>query len=336
MIINNIKNEDNFGADEMKTNLESFIKENKSVNKTMIGGGAFGQVFLLEGKEKEQLALKVISKENLIESLSSSFKRELSVLTKITKHPNLIKLFSSGKYYENLLSKTSSQSTKENSSSDYLLMEYAENGCLFDLIICERKGLKSSIARNIFLQILNGVEALHNEGFAHGDLKTENILVQGDWSIKLCDFGNSYLFNESSDFKASDGATKGYTAPEILNGYWAAQNGDKCDVFSLGVILFILLTANIPFQNTSNTDGIYRKIKYNMDSALWNVYYKLLNINFEGSFKTLFISMMQCEPKKRATLKEVRNSEWLKGEVASNEEVKEELLRRKCILKKNV
>lgn len=134
-------------------------------------------------------------------------------------------------------------------------MEYCRNGDLFDLI--RRAGrLPQSLVRYLFTQILAGVEFLHAEaGVAHLDLKLENILVGNHFELKLCDFG---FFEETSAKVCKNRGTHGYRAPETYLESNEGYDGRKADIFSLGVILFILAFGVPPFCLASKEDPLYR------------------------------------------------------------------------------
>ena len=136
-----------------------------------------------------------------------------------------------------------------------MTMEYCQNGDLFDLVKKFGK-LNEGIARNLFLQILNGLEYLHSKvGVAHLDLKLENILVSQNFNIKLCDFG----FYEETSYKINKNrGTHGYRAPETYLQSNEGYDGVKADFFSLGVILFIMLFGVPPFNQATKDDPFYR------------------------------------------------------------------------------
>ncbi len=134
-------------------------------------------------------------------------------------------------------------------------MEYCKHGDLFDLI--KRSGqLSESLAKYLFTQILNGVEYLHSkEGIAHLDLKLENILIGDNLQLKLCDFG---FYEELKTRVCKNRGTHGYRAPETYFESNEGYDGAKADIFSLGVILFILNFGVPPFCLATKDDPLYR------------------------------------------------------------------------------
>ena len=149
-----------------------------------------------------------------------------------------------------------------------MIMEYAQGGELFDLICRDNVihfiiflfyflQLKESDARNIFQQIIFGVEYLHTHQVSHRDLKPENILLDVDNNVKLADFGLSNIMKDGIFLYSSCGSPN-YAAPELISGKY--YNGAAIDIWSCGVILYTLLTGSLPF-NEKATAKLYQKIK---------------------------------------------------------------------------
>lgn len=128
---------------------------------------------------------------------------------------------------------------------DYMTMEFCRNGDLFDLVKKTGK-LSEGLAKNLFHQLLDGIEFLHNNvGVAHLDLKLENILVSDAFELKLCDFG---FYEELKSKVCKNRGTHGYRAPETYFQNNDGFDGAKADMFSLGVILFIMIFGVPPFN----------------------------------------------------------------------------------------
>jgi serine/threonine protein kinase len=297
----------------------------------LLGFGSYSKVKLAgEISSGKKFAVKIIdSIYHSSKGKNKFLKRELDVLEK-TNHINIIKYYSYATYLlENDIGCLELH--------DCIILEYAENGPLFDYLSIEKRGFNERISRSIFHQIINGLENCHNSGLAHGDLKTENILFQSDWTLKLCDFGNSYSLG-SKNFDIKEGITKSYCSPEIWNGDKSEVLGAKSDIFSCGVILFVLVTGNFPFFEPTQTDFFYRKIKTKKLSGIWDHYKEKINIfeslNVSNDFKELFTSLVQNDPKDRPSLDEIKKCKWLNLENASQGEVIQELEKRKKYIKK--
>lgn len=171
------------------------------------------------------------------------FKLEIELMIKLD-HPNVIKLFE----------------IFEDSRYIYLIMEECTGGQLFDHIyerIVKKNLYSEKEAANIFRQIMNAIRHCHSINVCHRDLKPENLLFlnKSNDSLKVIDFGLSRIFNEQDHIMNSKVGTAYYVSPEILKG----EYNEKCDIWSAGVILFILLTGDPPF-NGDNDNEIYRKI----------------------------------------------------------------------------
>jgi len=303
-----------------------YIEEQFEI-KTDLGQGGFAIIKLIEDKNTlDKFALKIIQRNSSVylqKDPYMTYKREVDVLENVN-HSNIIKLIQHGTY-----------KIKKNHirNSPCLILEYAENGCLFDYIgVGEEKGFPENIVKKIFLDILNGLNYLHKQGFVHGDLKTENIVLLSDWTVKLCDFGNSYQMKSEDKFNPYFGSSALYASPEILSGCNNNLLGDKNDVFSLGIILFALLLGGKPFRKAELSDQFYKKISEN-DPCLFEIYSRQFKTKFSDDFKNLFISMLSYKAKYRPTIEDIINSPWMKeGSIASEKEVMEEFERRKKLM----
>lgn len=207
-----------------------------------LGQGTFAKVY--HGRDIEtgmNVAIKVIGKEKVLKGgMAEQIKREISVM-RLVKHPNVVQL------YEVMASKT----------KVYFVMEYVKGGELFNKVL---KGkLQEELARKYFQQLISAVDFCHSRGVYHRDLKPENLLLDEHGNLKVSDFGLSTL----SECKHQDGllhttcGTPSYVAPEVINrkGY----DGAKADIWSCGVILYVLLAGFLPF-NEVNLMEMYKKI----------------------------------------------------------------------------
>ena len=250
-----------------------------------LGKGGYGKVYEVKNKKTGEIrACKHLSKLN-IKNLEK-FRREIEILKKMD-HPNIIKLFE----------------VFESDRSIYLIMEECKGGEIFDKIIehIQNKEMYSEKdAADIIQQVMSCIRYCHNHNICHRDLKPENILYLyngsvNDNRIKIIDFGLS----QEKDKLVSKVGTAYYVSPEILKGKYT----ELCDIWSAGVILYILLSGDPPF-NGPNDSIIYQKIselKYSFPENKWK------NISKEA--KNL-ISHMICPEKERYNAEQVLNDPW--------------------------
>lgn len=208
----------------------------------LLGQGTFAKVYHARDiKTGASVAIKIIDKEKIVKvGMMEQIKTEISVM-KLVRHPNIVQL------YEVMATK----------AKIYFVMEYVRGGELFDKVT---KGkTKEDVARKYFQQLISAVDFCHSRGVYHRDLKPENLLLDENGNLKISDFGLSAL----AESKHQDGllhttcGTPAYVAPEVIcrRGY----DGSKADIWSCGVILFVLLAGYLPFHD-SNLMEMYRKI----------------------------------------------------------------------------
>ncbi|XP_068582960.1 serine/threonine-protein kinase MARK1 isoform X1 [Cebidichthys violaceus] len=246
-----------------------------------IGKGNFAKVKLakhtLTGRE---VAIKIIDKTQLNPTSLQKLFREVSVM-KILNHPNIVKLFE----------------VIETEKTLYLVMEYASGGEVFDYLVAHGR-MKEKEARAKFRQIVSAVEYCHQKRIVHRDLKAENLLLDADMNIKIADFGFSNEFTLGSKLDTFCGSPP-YAAPELFQG--KKYDGPEVDVWSLGVILYTLVSGSLPFDGQNLKElrervlrGKYR-IPFYMSTDCENLLKKLLVLN----------------PGKRGSLQQIMKDRWM-------------------------
>ncbi|KAA8533989.1 hypothetical protein F0562_031506 [Nyssa sinensis] len=251
----------------------------------LLGQGNFAKVYYgRDLKSGQSVAIKVIDKEKVLKvGLIDQTKREISVM-RLVKHPNIVQL------YEVMASKT----------KIYFVMEYAKGGELFNKVAKGR--LKEDIAREYFQQLMSAVDFCHSRGVYHRDLKPENLLLDENGILKVSDFGLSAL----AESKHQDGllhttcGTPAYVAPEVIirRGY----DGAKADIWSCGVILFVLLAGYLPFHD-SNLMELYRKTR--------KADYKCPNW-FPSEVRRLLSRMLDPNPYTRISTAKIMENPWFR------------------------
>jgi serine/threonine protein kinase len=214
--------------------------------------------------------------------------REISILKEV-RHPNIMQLYE----------------IVETPREFYIVTEYIAGGELFEYIVQKTK-LDEREAKELFKQMVDGVGYLHTLNISHRDLKPENLLLDSDNNIKIVDFGlsNRYKLNE---LLITACGSPCYAAPEMILG--KKYHGSTVDVWSLGIILFTMICGYLPFEE-ENTSKLYKKI-------LSGEYQTPYFISREA--KDLLAHILNVNPERRYTLKDIKNHSWLNTYLLSKE-----------------
>uniref|UniRef100_A0A8C7U6K0 non-specific serine/threonine protein kinase n=1 Tax=Oncorhynchus mykiss TaxID=8022 RepID=A0A8C7U6K0_ONCMY len=206
--------------------------------------------------------------------------REVRIM-KLLNHPNIVKLFE----------------VIETEKTLYLIMEYASGGEVFDYLVAHGR-MKEKEARAKFRQIVSAVQYCHQKCIVHRDLKAENLLLDADMNIKIADFGFSNEFTMGNKLDTFCGSPP-YAAPELFQG--KKYDGPEVDVWSLGVILYTLVSGSLPFDGQNLKElrervlrGKYR-IPFYMSTDCENLLKKFLILN----------------PTKRGSLEQIMKDRWM-------------------------
>lgn len=251
----------------------------------LLGQGTFAKVYFARRISTNQsVAIKVIDKEKVLRvGMMNQIKREISVM-RIARHPNIVQL------YEVMATKT----------RIYFIMEYCKGGELFNKVAKGR--LKEDVARKYFVQLINAVDFCHSRGVYHRDIKPENLLLDENENLKVSDFGLSAL----AESRHQDGllhttcGTPAYVAPEVINrkGY----DGAAADIWSCGVVLFVLLAGYLPFHD-SNLMEMYRKIG--------RAEYRCPN-SFPPEARKLLLKILDPNPSARLPVSKIKECSWFR------------------------
>ncbi|KAI3760737.1 hypothetical protein L1987_51136 [Smallanthus sonchifolius] len=249
-----------------------------------IGEGTFAKVKFAQNTETgESVAMKLLDRATIIKhKMVDQIKREISIM-KLVRHPNVVRL------HEVLASRT----------KIYIILEFITGGELFDKIVHHGR-LSEAESRRYFQQLIDGVEYCHSKGVYHRDLKPENLLLDSQGNLKISDFGLSALPAEGVSILRTTCGTPNYVAPEVLShkGY----NGALADVWSCGVILYVLIAGYLPFDEMDLTT-LYDKInKAAFSCPSW----------FPVGAKSLIHRILDPNPETRICIEEIKNDEWFK------------------------
>lgn len=249
-----------------------------------IGEGTFAKVKFAQNTETgESVAMKVLDRSAIIKhKMADQIKREISIM-KLVRHPYVVRL------HEVLASRT----------KIYIILEFITGGELFDKIVRHGR-LSEAEARIYFQQLIEGVDYCHSKGVYHRDLKPENLLLDSQGNLKISDFGLSALPEQGVSLLRTTCGTPNYVAPEVLShkGY----NGAAADVWSCGVILYVLMAGYLPFDELDLTT-LYSKVeRADFSCPTW----------FPVGAKSLIHRILDPNPETRITIDEIRNDEWFK------------------------
>uniref|UniRef100_A0A8C2JD80 non-specific serine/threonine protein kinase n=1 Tax=Cyprinus carpio TaxID=7962 RepID=A0A8C2JD80_CYPCA len=250
-----------------------------------LGKGNFAVVKLARHRiTKTEVAIKIIDKTQLDAVNLEKIYREVQIM-KMLDHPHIIKLYQ----------------VMETKNMLYLVTEYAKNGEIFDYL-AKHGRLSEPEARRKFWQILSAVEYCHNRNIVHRDLKAENLLLDGHMNIKIADFGFGNFFQSGKPLATWCGSPP-YAAPEVFEGQ--QYEGPQLDIWSMGVVLYVLVCGALPFDGPSLPILRQRVL--------------------EGRFRIPYFMTEDCEhlirrmlvldPSKRLSIGQIKEHKWMVMEV---------------------
>lgn len=269
----------------------SYVKDYKQVK--LLGEGGFGKVYEVEHKVSKMCrAVKEIAKSKAGGTAEDreKFIMEVSILARLD-HPNIMKIFE----------------LYEDSHNFYVVSELIRGGELFDYIT-NKQSLSETLAATIMKQVLSAVNYLHRHNIVHRDLKPENVLLEKvtdsvtEINLKLIDFGTSVVVPDTGRLREAIG-TMYYMAPEVLD----RRYDSKCDIWSLGVILYILISGVPPFPGDTD-DEIAHNIMANtpdFDTSLW--------WSVSPECRSFVKRMLTTDAKKRPTAQECLSDPWIQN-----------------------
>lgn len=274
-------------------NIPSSSSRDQLITQKKIGQGKFAVYHAKLDRHRSNFALKVFPKD---ESSIAHYQKEL-VIAKLN-HPNIIR-------YSPIICRKPGFS--------FILTEYAPYGNFFDLL--RQNVLDDVIVRTYFHQLVEGLEYIQSKGYAHLDLKLENMMVGDSFALKIIDFDQA---QKTSDRRITSGGTEGYRAPEVIDG--SCRNLEAADIYSLGVILYALKSREYPFVEETNgnvTKLVCYDVFHKENMKFWRA--KAGNMGdlsfFSEDFKMLINNLLVQDPNKRYKIKEIKASRWYNGPI---------------------
>ncbi|CAM9791560.1 unnamed protein product, partial [Discosporangium mesarthrocarpum] len=256
----------------------------------VLGKGAFSTVRLAVRKwDGQESAVKVMDRRNLRPGDLEAMRGEAELLGKLN-HPNIVKLH--GWY--------------EEETNLYMALELCKGGELFDRIV-EKTFYNEKEARDLVRTLLRAINHLHENSIVHRDLKPENLLMvskNDDANLKIADFGFAKVARDSSEVLQTQCGTPGYVAPEILK---SVPYGSPVDMWSIGVITYILLGGYPPFHD-ENQARLFQKIKkgrFAFHPQYW--------IKISDDARDLITRMLTVDPQERITAAQALRHPWVTG-----------------------
>eukprot|EP01061_Rhynchopus_euleeides_P017029 TRINITY_DN28396_c1_g1_i1.p1 TRINITY_DN28396_c1_g1~~TRINITY_DN28396_c1_g1_i1.p1 ORF type:complete len:380 (+),score=133.21 TRINITY_DN28396_c1_g1_i1:140-1279(+) len=260
-----------------------------------LGRGAFGKVKVATSIETgQEYVIKIIEKnaggpDKPRKNVEQEVRLEISVM-KVLNHENIVKLYE----------------VMESNNHYYIVLESVRGGDLCDHIMSAGK-LPEDISKKYFFHLINGLSACHQAGVAHRDIKPENCLISTKGVLKVADFGLSRLhrgkgvISDAADMSTDAVGTLSYAAPEVLEGPY---NAFRADIWSLGVVLFVMCTGKFPFGSKGYTD---QQIQEDIKKGKINKFPSHLSVEV----KDLICKLIIVRPELRMSLGDMLYHKWL-------------------------
>jgi serine/threonine protein kinase len=290
-----------------------------------LGKGMSGKVKLAKAQDGTTVAIKLIFVDTMTSRSKEHLQREIKAMMDL-QHPNIMQL-------RDVLANV--MYTKKNGTKREviaLVLELAESGELFEFIMHTGK-FPEALARTFFSQLVDAMSLCQRRGISHRDLKPENVLLDSRFQLKVADFGLASLAEESPTgmCKTKCGTTS-YMAPEVLAAN-RLYDGNKADVWSSGVILFIMIAGNPPFEQASSSDWWFTACRCGRYDRFWAAHLRTCP-EFPPLAQDLLNKIFVEDPNKRISFEQIKLHPWMKSnDIWSNTVLKDELSQRLARIK---
>lgn len=247
-----------------------------------LGNGAYAKVKQAHAiKINKKVAIKIIDRKKAPKDILSKFlPRELTALKQLSGYDNIVQL------YDIVMTE----------DKIYIVMELAENGDLLDYIN-EKKRLSERTARSFYRDLISGITVCHKRDIVHRDLKCENLLLDGNYRLKLSDFG--FARSHTGQPLETYCGSCAYAAPEVILG--EPYNGEKSDVWSTGVILYAMVCGRLPF-NDKDSKTLLAQVSQGLSFPS----------DVTASCRDLITKLLVFNPRERLSLSEILEHAWMR------------------------
>lgn len=277
------KNKQVFVCEE-STDAKKLLKMRYHISHRLVGKGAFAKVY--EGTSlsnpKLKVAIKAYKKKHLFEEDIKAIEAEVRVLSSLD-HPNIVR------YYEAIA----------DAKNLYIVTEYIEGETLAKRLTKSKRPFREEDAAYVLHQLASAINHCHSNNVVHRDIKPDNIMIDGDLNVTLIDFGLSKVFSKKKLLKSKAGSPL-FMAPEISNEKYS----NKCDIWSFGVLMYIMLSGRLPFSGTTPAEVIKqaKQCELAFDSEFWT--------NTSQEAKDLMKKTININVKERYNCQQVLEHEW--------------------------
>mmetsp|Transcript_7053 Transcript_7053/g.20039 ORF Transcript_7053/g.20039 Transcript_7053/m.20039 type:complete len:603 (-) Transcript_7053:10-1818(-) len=274
------------------------ISKRYDINTKEIGSGGYGKVFVARDREMQNRTVAIKKVLVLDESKKKAFQKEANIMKQLD-HPNICKLLE----------------TYEQGRFMFFVMEYCEGREVFDRIM-DHGQIEEKTTADIVRQCASALKYAHDKGIAHRDMKPENICFCSadpkDNRIKVIDWGLGFYFGQARMSSAVGSLT--YAAPEVLESKEVEGYSSACDLWSLGVVSYVMLCGKPPFWgNFAEQLKRMKREHYPMRDSTWQVISK--------DAKDFIQGLLKCDPKARTPLAKVLAHPWLRNPTQSTDTV---------------
>jgi serine/threonine protein kinase len=258
----------------------------------------------------EHVALKLIDKQRMGERQLQQLHREIDAM-KSLYHPNILEL--------KQVIDPAQYPKSDGSVVDVILLvlELAVGGELFDFLM-HTGAFAEDLARTYFRQLILALKCCHEHRIFHRDIKPENLLLDAQFQLKVADFGLSSVQEEDGVTLYTECGTRSYMAPEVLIGQ--GYDGALADLWSAGVVLFIMIAGNPPFQQANKRDWWFNAVSLGRHDRFWAAHLRSCP-TFPVAAQTLLNRIFVADPELRATLDDVLQDPWMQGTILTTEQI---------------